>query len=227
MKRSLRIIALITLSYTAVFSQKIKVSETSTKINGGSHNALVVTMNDVSPDDVEKEWKSLMKGYKAKVSSKDEVFADNALIKSISENTLDIYAIAQKKDNTVTLYVAVDMGGAYMSSANHPTEYKVMEKIVYDFAVKTMRETIANELKEEEKLYSKLEKEQSDLEKTDERLHKDIEQYKSEIEKLKNSITQAEKDIEQNKKDQEKKKTEVAAQKKVVEAVQAKQKAIN
>ncbi|MCB0430314.1 MAG: hypothetical protein KDD54_09395 [Flavobacteriales bacterium] len=226
MKRTLTLA--ISLFTMATYAQKIKVSEGSAKYADGNHNSFLVTIYEASQDDVEKEWKSIMKGYKAKVAAKDEIFADNALIKSISENTLDVYAKATKqKDNSILFTVAVDMGGAYMSSSAHPTEYKIMEKIVNDFAVKTTKDAIADIVKKEEKTYSVLEKEQEELVSKNERSHKDIENYKSEIEKLKKSIEQAEKDIEQNVKDQEKKKEEVAKQKKVVEDVTARQKAVN
>lgn len=227
MKKVLSLSILSLCLCTFLQAQKIKVSESSGKFENGSHNALMVTIYEASEKDVEKEWKSLMKDYKAKVSTKNEIFADNALIKSISENTMDVYAKMEAKDGTITFYVAVDMGGAYMNSKEHATEYKVMEKIVYDFAVKTTKEAIAGMLKNEEKIYSRLEGEQEDLVKSKERLGKDIENYKAEIERLKKSIAQAEKDIEQNLKDQEKKKEEMAKQKKVVDAVAEKQKAVN
>ena len=83
---------LVALSCTAVYAEKIKVSEEHADINGGKQNALIVIIPDVEKRVVEKEWCRLMKGYDAKVSDKKEIFADNALIKTMSANTVDVYA---------------------------------------------------------------------------------------------------------------------------------------
>src|SRR5574337_1525026 len=57
---------------------KIKVDEKNENIAGGSHNCLVVTIYDAKSDDIEKQWRSKMKDYNAKVSGKDEIFADRS-----------------------------------------------------------------------------------------------------------------------------------------------------
>lgn len=212
--------AVAALSIPAL-AQKIQVSESSENIGGGSNNALVVTIYETDADEIEKEWKSLMKGYDAKVSSKDGIFADNALIKSMGPNTMDIYAKTVKvKDKEVKLIVGFDLGGAYLSSSKHGDQYKEAKKIVHDFAVKMTKEGIGGQMKAAEKVLDKLTDQQKDLVKDQEGLQKDIEDYKAKIKK-------AEDDIVKNKSEQEKKKQEVEAQKKVVDAISQKQKAVD
>ena len=212
--------AVAALSIPAL-AQKIQVSESSENIGGGSNNALVVTIYETDADEIEKEWKSLMKGYDAKVSSKDGIFADNALIKSMGPNTMDIYAKTVKvKDKEVKLVVGFDLGGAYLSSSKHGDQYKEAKKIVHDFAVKMTKEGIGGQMKAAEKVLDKLTDQQKDLVKDQEGLQKDIEDYKAKIKK-------AEDDIVKNKSEQEKKKQEVEAQKKVVDAISQKQKAVD
>lgn len=208
---------------TALFAQKIKVKESKESIGGASNNALVVTLYGVSPSDAEESFRSFMKQYDGKRSSKDGgIFIDNASIKEISgNNTIDIYGIAQGKkgDAEITFVVAFDLGGAFLNSSEHKDQYKIAEKIVKEFAVKATKEAIEAELKTAQKAQEKLEEDQKSLEKDKKGLEKDIEDYKA-------KITKAEQDIVKNKSDQDKKKSEIEAQKKVVGTINDKLKAV-
>lgn len=220
MKRIFTLLAAAAFSVTA-FAQKISVNESKESIGGGSNNALVVSIYEADAAEVEKEWKSLMKDKEAKVSSKDGVFADNAMIKTMGNNPIDIYAkVVKVKDNEVKLIVGYDLGGAYLSSGKHPEQYKEAKKMMYDFAVKMTKEGIAGQLKAAQKAHEKLTDQQEDLEKEQKSLEKDIEDYKA-------KIKQAEDNIAKNKANQEKKKQEIEAQKKVVDAIANKEKAVN
>lgn len=215
-------LALFALTSIASFAQKITVSESTENIGGGSNNALTVTIYEADIEDINKEWKSIMKDYHAKVSSQDNgLFADNAVIKPMGNNTVDVYSRAEKgKDNEVKFIAAFDLGGAYMSSSKHPDQYQIAKKMVYDFAMKMTKESIAGQLKAAQKVLEKMNREQKDLEKDQEERKKDIEDYKAKIKK-------AEDDIVKNKADQEKKKAEIGAQQKVVETISAKDKGVN
>ncbi len=222
MKRILTLALAVSMG-TALFAQKIKVKESKETIGGASNNALVVTLYGVSPSDAEESFRSFMKQYDGKRSSKDGgIFIDNASIKEISgNNTIDIYGIAQGKkgDAEITFLVAFDLGGAFLNSSEHKDQYKIAEKIVKEFAVKATKEAIENELKAAQKAQEKLEDDQKSLEKDKKGLEKDIEDYKS-------KITKAEQDIVKNKSDQDKKKSEIEAQKKVVSTINDKLKAV-
>lgn len=223
MKKLVVFIFAVSISVLAS-AQKIKVRESKESIGGGSNNAFVVTLYGVSPSDAEESFRSFMKQYDGKRSSKDGgIFIDNANIKEISgNNTIDIYGKAQGKkgDKEITFIVAFDLGGAFLNSGEHKNEAKIAEKIVKDFAVKATKDAIEAEKKEAEKALSKLEDDQKDLEKEKSKLEKDIEDYKAKIKK-------AEDDITKNKSDQDKKKGEVEAQKKVVDAIGEKLKAVD
>ena len=211
------------------FGQKIviRTNDQTENIGGGKNPALVVSIYDASPDEVESKWKSLMKDYKAKVSNNNGVFADNAVIAAVNgNNTIDVWAKTEKaKDDETRLIVAFDLGGAFLSSSNGD-KFKEARKLVNDFAVKTTREAIASKRKTEEKKFDKLSDEQRDLEKKQEKLNSNIEDYKSKIEDYNNRIKDAQNELSKNKTDQEKKKSEVETQKKVLDAVTAKEKAV-
>lgn len=221
MKKIITLVAIAAFCLPAL-AQKITVSESTENIGGGSNSALVVTIYEASADEIEKEWRSLMKDFDAKVSSKDGVFADNAVIKTMAgNNTVDIYAKAVKvSDKEVKFIVGFDLGGAFLTSGKHPEQFKEAKRIVNDFAVKMTKEAIGGQLKAAQRTLDKMNDQQKDLAKDQEKLQKDIEEYKSRIKK-------AEDDIVKNKSEQEKKKQEIEAQKKVVNTIAEKEKAVN
>lgn len=221
MKKNL-LVLIAAFSGLTASAQKIKVKESSENIGGGSHSALVVTLYEVSPSDAEESFRSFMKKYDGKRSSKDGgIFIDNASIKDMSANTVDIYGKAngKKDDKEIEFIVAFDLGGAFVASSDHKAEYKIAEQIVKDFAVSATKEAIQNQLKIASRLQDDLEGDQKKLEHDQKKLEDDIVDYKDKIKK-------AEDDISKNKSDQEKKKSEIEAQKKVVDGINTKLKAV-
>lgn len=222
MKKALTLIIAAFISVSG-FAQKVKVKESNESIGEGSHNALVVTLYGVNPSDAEDEFKSFMKEYDGKRSSKGgAIFIDNALIKEMGANTIDIYGKAngKKGDPEITFIVAFDLGGAFLNSSEHKDQFNTAEKIVKDFAVKAIKNAVEEQLKGAQKIQSKLEDNQKDLEKENKSLNSDIEDYKSKIKR-------AEDDIVKNKAAQDKKKVEIEAQKKVVGDIDTKLKAVD
>lgn len=222
MKKILTLAFALTIGLSAS-AQKIKVKQSSENIGGGSHNALTVNLYGINPSDAEDAFRSFMKTYDGKRGSKDGgVFIDHAMIKDMGNNTVDIYGKAQGKkgDPEITFVVAFDLGGAFLNSGDHKDQYKVAERIVKEFAVKATKDAIESQLKDAQKIQSKLEDDQKSLEKDSKNLNEDIEDYKAKIKK-------AEEDIVKNKADQDKKKTEIETQKKVVGEVDKKLKAVD
>lgn len=203
------------------FSQKIEMRESNESFSGGNHTALSVTVAAKSKSDVEDAMKSFFKDLDGKTSSnKGEYKGDDCKIKAMSENTFDIYGkVEEIKGEGFKMMIAVDLGGAYMSSSQHSDQFKIMKNKVYDLAVKIQKDGIGVDLKTAEKLLGKQEDEQKDLEDDKKDLQEDIEDYKK-------KITEAENKIKQNESDQVKKKEEIAAQKKVVEEFKKKIEAV-
>lgn len=217
MKKFFLVLAMAALSVPALAGDgvKVKVESKNEKINGGTHSCLVVTIYDATPDDIEKEWKDKMKGYDAKVSGKDEIFADNALIKTISENTCDVYAYTEKISDTETKFVVgFLLGETWIDSKS--SSYNAAEKIVKDFAVQQSKDGIAEKRKDAEKALEDKKDDQADLEKKNKDLHDDITDYNEKIKK-------AEEDIKTNEADQAKKKTEIDEQQKVVDDLKSRE----
>ena len=225
--KKILLLAIAVLCINVSFAQyKINVSEKGENLGGSNHNAFSVMIYEMEAKVVEKAWKKVMKKMGANVQMKKEMFGDDANTKEMGDNNFDIYAIVKKADKGVELCVAIDLGGAFLSSGQHSAQAKYIKELIYKFAVEQTKEGIAGIVKEEEKTQADLEKDQKDLEKDKEKLKKDIEGYEKDIEDAKKSIEQAKKDIEQNGKDQGEKKKEIETQKKVVQDVIAKEKAV-
>lgn len=199
---------LVFLAVNNVFAQySIKVKESKESIGGGNNKCFTVNIYETTTDDVEKAWEKLMKSYDAKVSTKKEIFADNALIKDLTNNTVDVYAKCDKKsENEIQFLVAVDLGGAFLNSSEHSSQFKTMEKIIKDFAKKATLDGLENKIKDQQKVFDKQTKEFEGLVKDKEKLEKDIENYKEKIKK-------AEEEIKQNQNDQSAKQKEVDTEK--------------
>lgn len=219
MKKIFLMLFVIT-TVTCFGQRKIKIHEEREKIANGTNNALVATIYESTPDAIEKSWKQLMKGYDAKVSNKKEIFADDALIKDMSVNTCDIYAFTRKiNDDETELVVAVDLGGAYLSSSEHSSKYKIMEKILKDFAVEASSDAIKEKLKSSQKVLDVLTKDNDNLIRDKEHLEKQIEDYKQ-------KIADNEKSIEKNTSQQADKQKEIENQKTIIQEIEKRLKSV-
>jgi len=211
MKTNFFLIALL-LGVIRLSAQEIVVTEGKEDLGGAKNPVLQVTIYESTENDVEKAWKSLMKGYNAKVTSKEVIFSDNAKITELSTNTVDTYAMMSSTDEGVKFSVAIDLGGAFVNSTTHATYYDIAEKIVKDFAIDVCKKAVKAKYEAELAKQKKLENELKDLAKKKEKLANDITEWQK-------SIANAEKEIEINIKDQESTTTLIQDQAKVVEAV--------
>lgn len=201
MKQILLLLA-VAISSSAI-AQTITVTEKVEAIDGVSRNALSVMIPEAETDNIKKAWKKALKDLKGKVSDKTVIFGDDCKSKEMGDNTFDVYSVVEEAtDEGVRLVVAFDLGGAYLSTADHPTKYPAAETIVKSFAVEQAKEVVKEEIEVSAKILKGFEKDLSGLEKDKAGLEKDIEDYKKKIEEAKAAI-------EKNLTDQANKKTEI------------------
>jgi hypothetical protein len=205
------------------FSQniaKIKVQETRETFKDGTQNAFIVDVYVKEQEFVEKEIRESLKKQDAKVTVKKEIFADNAKFSFLGDNTADVYAKIQKKaDGVYTITMAVDLGGAFLSSKEHEKQAEAFETWLYELAIRVTKQDVARETKDAEKILSKQEKELNGLKSDNMELENDINNYNQKIENAK-------KQIENNKKTQEELGKKILDQKEVVKKLQEKEKAV-
>jgi len=196
-------------------SQSIKVKESKSDFSVAQNvNALVVEIPYVSQDFVEGKIKKLFKGLGKHKESKKEHIALMVELKDLGKIPFNAYAVSSlSSDDAVSVRFGFDLGGAYLSSKDHPEKYKVIEKIIEDFASKTVKSWVEDIVRDENKRLNSLEKEQKDLVKRKEHLEKEIKDFEKKIVDNKNSI-------KENLENQSTKKNEIETQKKQVELVE-------
>ena len=195
-----------------------------TKANSkGTFNALVMELPGTSSKEVGKAWSKFIKKYKGKTKYDrrgNEYMTEDATIKEMSDNTVDIIAKVEERGQEGTvLTVWYNLGVSYLSSKDFSDRYPAGEKLLKDFAKSVSADMIEEELKAAEKLLKDYEGNLSKLEKEEKQRTKDIETYKNTITKMEQSIVEAENDVKESKEGQGKAKVEIDDQKKVVDEI--------
>ena len=184
-------------------------------------NSLVVEVPYANKNFVEGRLKKLLKGWGKHKESKGEHSALMVEMKDMGKMPFNVYAqLTEGNNEIISVHIGVDLGGAYLSKREHPEKYKIIEDEVTDFASDVVKDWISEELKNEEKILSQLEKDQKDLEKKKEHLEKEIEDFKK-------KIAQNEKEIKENIDFQGKKKEAIQLQDKKVKKVDQKLKELH
>lgn len=212
------LIILFTLIFTTQFataqlhSYGSSIMEDTKSMSQGANNSFSIEMAGINQDMAEDVWKKYAKNYDAK-SKRDrkskEYFADDAEIRDISDNPVDIYTSFSQEDSITTATFWFNLGGAYLSSELHSDKIQAAQAFVNAYAFDVGKVQAKEELKLEEKAQKELEKQLVKLEKDNKEYHKRIEDAKA-------LIAEMEKNIETNVKAQEKKNMEINVQKDVV-----------
>ncbi|MCO6479295.1 MAG: hypothetical protein J5I94_21850 [Phaeodactylibacter sp.] len=208
----------LALSLAAWCSIQAQISEKTVKMSQGANNALVLEIPNADARLVADVWKNYMKDFydaKPKWDRKArEWICDDAEITAIGRgNTIDIYANVEEKGNSALAYVWFDLGGAYLSSREHPERFAEAEKAMMRFALEVAQEKTRQELEAEKDAMKKLEREMARLKSLNERYHK-------EIERAEEAIRKAKEDIVENDKLQEQMLQQIAEQENVIIEVQ-------
>ena len=182
----------------AALGLSAQVKEGKAAMSQGSQSALYVKLENVQAKDVESEWIKYARNFNgktSKVKKTDEYMTDDATIKDMSENTVDIYALAKQEGPDVQFFLWFDLGGAYLDARLHSGKIGEGRKILEDFARTVRVDQMEALIKEQEGVVKKMEKELADFEKD----QKDAEK----------AIADLEKKIEESVKNQEAKRAEI------------------
>lgn len=175
------------LSFTA-FSQ-ITIDEKKVNIDG-SKEGFYITIPYGDVKTMENEFKNELKGWKGKISTKGFLFADDCSLKEMGDNTFDVYAkVEENPKGGVFISVAIDLGGAFLSSNEHSDKAKIIESKLNKFAVKASKNLMNDEVKTEGKALKASEKVLSDLEKEQKKLEKEVDDYKKKIKENEQKIS--------------------------------------
>jgi len=201
----------------------IIINEISEHMSQGVKPGFEVAILDMEPKKAKEGWIKGLKKYKAKViSSKKsiEIVGDNAMLPTVSANTIDIYAIPSKQPYGTRLAVFVDLGGSFISSADHPVAFMAFESFLRDHANAENIRTVEFELEREQDALKSLNKELDGL-------VKDKDEYQQEIEKAKALIAEREEEIVDNVKAQETKRQQIEIQNEIIKTISEKRRKLD
>lgn len=189
----------------------------------GEQNGIEIILNGTKPDDAKNAVEKFGKKLKAKVSrdkKSPEIFIDNAVVPTVSANTIDMYVVITPVDNGSKVTFYSDLGGAFVSSAAYGTQYAGLEALIKKFAKDEAISVVEDQIKSEEKILKSLNGDLKDF-------IKDKDGYVKDIEKAKDTIQKREADITKNDADQAAKQQQISLQQQIIETVKAKRASLN
>lgn len=195
-----------------------QVIEQERRMSLGEQSALVLEIPNSDTKTVESVWKSYFGNYgrTRKNRKADEWYVNGAEISALGmSRPVDVYAQISGNQTGTTVVTWIDMKGGFLSANKYPEQYPKAVKMLQDFQIEVRKEILKSDLKEQEKLLSRLESDLKKLMRDNEDLHKTIK-------KAEEAIVKAREDIEQNIRDQEQKKSELSSQQSTVEGVKKK-----
>ena len=118
------------IAFTLSVSAQISFNEDTVKMSKGENNAFIMELPTDDSKMIKADWVKYMKGFKGKKTKLNkktgEYFSDNANIKYLSDNTIDVFA--KVKGNTLTVWY--NLGGAYLNSEMHTDKINGVEKML-------------------------------------------------------------------------------------------------
>ena len=197
------------------FAQNMETKEVRKNMSKGNQPGIEIIIPHISEDNLEDAIKKVTRKFKAdkeKIKRSNEFYLDDALIKEISDNTIDIHQIIEKEGTGLRYTVFFNLGGAFLDSKLNAKKFAYAEEIVNRIALKASEIRIDDILKEEQ---DKLE----DFEDDQKKLVKDKDNAVEDIQDAKDLIAKREREIQENLKMQETKKVEIDKQRKKVDAI--------
>jgi hypothetical protein len=207
MRTLMSLLIMVVLLNTNLFGQII---EKESKMSLGVQVGNEVILDDVDPKDAVDIWEEYFKDlYDEKVKRNkkaDEYYTTGVRINSIfTVSKIDVYSKFEGYRNGTRMIIWVDLGMAFVNSADYPSEYNGVVKLLEDFRIHAKSVVVTNEYDEAEKNLDKLKKDLDKLEKNNSKLHDKISDYEQ-------KIVEAENDIKQNLIEQDDKRIEIDKQ---------------
>ena len=190
--KNLLLIGVICFTVFSVSAQKISVTTAAAELGNGYNSAFEVFIPHTTEKAVERKWVDFLKDNDAKVkSNKNGINAQNAVIKSICPDTLQVYSKISENAEGITLAAAFSKKGTFIAPATFAVESRMVERILHDLALPLAKDGLNSRIKVATKLLEAKISDHEDFEKRNERLS-------SENEKMKTQISENEREIKDN-----------------------------
>lgn len=206
----------ITFLFFALLISQLGLSQTINErkmsMSLGVQNAYIVDVPNATAKMMEESWNQKLSGSgKPKVNKKaKEAFLMDANLPNVTSGTVHIYAKFEENKGQGSAYFWLDTKKEFLSTE---VNAEISEKFKFwlnEYSLDVLKKVYNEELKNEEKNLSNLDRDMKKLKDKNSDYHKDIE-------KAKQRIAQAEKDIEKNLQEQDAKQAEIEGQKIIVE----------
>ena len=193
-------------------AQKITVTNSSEELGNGYNSAFTVFIPHTTERDVERKWISFLKDNDAKVkSSKKGINGQNAIIKSICPDTLQVFSKITENAEGISLSAAFSKNGTFIAPSTFADDSKMIEKILHSMALPLAKEGLEDKVKVAQKLLEAKISDQEGLEKTNNKLANENEKMKKQTQENEREIKDNEHKISDLKADVENKKTSLDA----------------
>lgn len=210
------------------YAQKIKVSETTEEVERITRTGLSTTI-ELDAKSIEKAWQKQLKNYGKTDNTKGVITVPVANVSAISSSPCRIVSMVKSSGKGATIWWAIDMGDAHVTSSGNSSAYKAAERVLHDFASQCYRDDINEQIKDAEKALNTSVKNHDKEVREGGNLIKDVENNKQDKinleQKLKENaaeLEQLQKDIAKNKTDQAAALQDIEKMKKAVEVVRDK-----
>ena len=185
------LIAFLVFFGYSVFAQPAytpNVIEITETISVGKKSGYAVNIKQAKKKNVQNAWEKMLKNYnesKEKVEdNKGEIFITGAFIERLHHDNINIYALITELDEGSRVEAFFELDSVFVNSSNNKDASLVITNMMEEFAVDAFKNAVEDELEEEKKKLSDLEKDLEKLVKENEKMHKTIAMGESDITSL-------------------------------------------
>jgi len=221
--KQLIVIFIISIASYIQAQNEPKISEQIRSMSRGNVSAFVMELPGkvTAIKSVRKEWLDFVKSYKGKTSYNkkiDEVFTDNAFVKGMSENTVDISAkVVSKDEGTLELVVWYNLGVSYLSSQEHAAGVPVAAEMLKEFSKRVYANLLEEQLDAEQKALKLMNSGLKSIQKEATGFDKSIKNYGEQIKEIETKIVAVKEKEAINTEEQAKQKAIIDTQDKKIE----------
>lgn len=165
-------------------AQTTAVKDIKAQMTKGMQPGVEVFIPGANEDQVRdaiKDNTRKLKGDDSRIKKSDERFIDDARIKELSDNTVDIHYLIKEEEKGSTLQMFFNMGVVFLSRDMDSAKYQYMNDLVAQIAADATRLNYDELIKEQEKVLEDLMDDKKDALNDIEKAQKDIEKAKKEI----------------------------------------------
>ena len=193
------LVAIFFVVFNATAQDEISIKEVTQTMSKGDNTGLQSVFKATTTKEVEATIRTFLATYKATITTaetnKSELIADDVMIASISENTIDIHYQMVAAGSDVILTTYYNLGGIWASSAKTPEKYTKVYALTNQLASRILAMTMQKSIDDATAKVKGIETELKGLESDQQKLSAGIESAKKTIANSEKAITENNADL--------------------------------